>query len=134
MTGVQTCALPIYWVDEARARRALEQVEFLIVLDSDGCEGAQYANVILPLATYAESDGTFTNHAGRVQRFAAAVQPPGEARPGVRVLGGLLQGVSLAAGADAEVVFGAMADELPELRGIEWPALGGRGVCVDASV
>ena len=32
---------------------------------------SQFASVVLPIGTYAESDGTFTNHAGRVQRFCA---------------------------------------------------------------
>jgi NADH dehydrogenase/NADH:ubiquinone oxidoreductase subunit G len=53
------------------------------VLDSEGTETAQCANVVLPIGTYPESDGTFTNHAGRVQRFHQAVTPAGQARPGL---------------------------------------------------
>src|SRR5205814_1505367 len=72
------------------AGAALERVPYLVVLDTDLRETAEYANVVLPIGTYAESDGTFTNHAGRVQRFRPAVKPPGGARPGWEVLGALL--------------------------------------------
>src|SRR5207248_1582712 len=58
------------------AGAALERVPYLVVLDTDLRETAEYANVVLPIGTYAESDGTFTNHAGRVQRFRPAVKPP----------------------------------------------------------
>src|SRR5207253_2710125 len=58
------------------AGAALERVPYLVVLDTDLRETAEYANVVLPIGTYAESDGTVTNHAGRVQRFRQAVKPP----------------------------------------------------------
>jgi NADH-quinone oxidoreductase subunit G len=38
-------------------------------------------NVVLPAATWAEVDGTFTNAKGLTQRIRHAVEPPGEARP-----------------------------------------------------
>ena len=77
------------WCDEAAARGALERIPYLVVIDAEQHEAAQYANVILPIAAYTETDGTFTNHAGRVQRLREAVAPPGEAQPGWRVLGDL---------------------------------------------
>jgi NADH-quinone oxidoreductase subunit G len=51
------------------------------------------ADVLLPISTFAETDGTFINGEGRWQSFEAAARPPGEARPGwkvLRVLGNLL--------------------------------------------
>ncbi len=86
------------WVAGPVARGALEAVPFAVVADSHRREAAEYASVVLPLATYAESDGTFANHAGRVQRFEAAVQVPGEARSGVGVVGGVVRAVGGAAG------------------------------------
>lgn len=44
------------------------------------------AHVILPVATFGETDGTFVNVEGRWQSFSAAVQPVGNARPGWKVL------------------------------------------------
>ena len=44
----------------------------------------EFASVVLPVGTHAESDGTFTNHAGRVQRFR---RRGGAARRGARRAG-----------------------------------------------
>ncbi len=47
---------------------------------------AANAEVLLPIALVPENEGIYLNLEGREQRFAAAVPPPGEARPGWRVL------------------------------------------------
>jgi NADH-quinone oxidoreductase subunit G len=55
--------------------------------------GLDYAHVLLPVAPFTETAGTFVNAEGRVQGFHATVNPLGEARPGwkvLRVLGSLL--------------------------------------------
>jgi NADH-quinone oxidoreductase subunit G len=44
------------------------------------------ADVLLPVACYAENEGTFINLCGAAQSFARAVAPPGEARPAWKVL------------------------------------------------
>ena len=52
-----------------------------------------YADVLLPIAPFTETSGTFVNTEGRVQSFRGAVKPLGEARPAwkvLRVLGNLL--------------------------------------------
>lgn len=46
----------------------------------------QYADVILPIASFAETDGTFVNTEGRWQSFGKAVSAPQEARPAWKVL------------------------------------------------
>ena len=63
------CALP------------LSALDFLVVQDIFLTETAQMADVVLPGASFAEKDGTFTNTERRVQRVRQAVEPPGEARP-----------------------------------------------------
>jgi NADH-quinone oxidoreductase subunit G len=116
------------WCDGARARAGLENVPCLIVLDTHQRETAQFADTVLPIGTYAESDGTFTNHAGRVQRFWAAVPTPGEARPGWRVLAELL---AAPAGekpyASAEAVFGDLVRSSEAFGGLGYQALGRQG-------
>ncbi len=90
----------------------LERVPYLIVLDTHFCATAEFANVVLPVATYAESDGTFTNHAGRVQRLRQAVQPAGDARAGWQVLDELLSALGgKIRWAAAEAVFGELRAE-----------------------
>ena len=110
------------------ASATLERVPYLVVLDTDLRETAEYADVVLPIGTYAESDGTFTNHAGRVQRFRAAVEPPGEARPGWEALGALLAALDGGIRFDgAEAVFAALATECPPFAGLGYDALGAQG-------
>ena len=62
-------------------KEVLQKLEFLVVQDIFLTETAEFADVVLPAATSAEKDGTFTNTERRVQRVRKAVQPPGEARP-----------------------------------------------------
>jgi len=69
-----------------RTREALQATEFLVVQDAFLSETAQYADVVLPAATFAEKDGTFTNTERRVQRVRKAIQPPGEARADWEIL------------------------------------------------
>jgi formate dehydrogenase major subunit/formate dehydrogenase alpha subunit len=54
---------------------ALEQLEFLVVQDIFPTETTRFAHVILPGATFAEKDGTFTNGERRVQRIRKAIEP-----------------------------------------------------------
>ena len=69
-----------------RAIAALGGIEFLVVLDAFLTPTAQMAHVVLPIASFAETEGTVTSMEGRVQRLHVATDPPGEARPGWQVL------------------------------------------------
>ena len=66
--------------DVNHTRQCLESLEFLVVQDIFLSETAQLADVVLPAASFAEKDGTFTNTERRVQRVRKAVDPPGQAR------------------------------------------------------
>lgn len=75
-----------------RARAALDQAEMVVVM-SPYQQGMDYADVLLPIAPYSETSGTFINAEGRAQGFNGSVKPLGETRPGwkvLRVLGNLL--------------------------------------------
>ncbi|MFA6426446.1 MAG: formate dehydrogenase subunit alpha [Phycisphaerae bacterium] len=63
-----------------RTRKALRDVEFLVVQDIFMTETAEFADVVLPSVCFAEKTGTFTNTERRVQLVRKAVTPPGEAR------------------------------------------------------
>ena len=82
-----------FW-NPSLAVKAFDQAEFVVALAgyrSPCLEAA--ADVILPIAGFAETSGTFVNLAGSWQSFNGAVTPAGEARPGwkvLRVLGNLL--------------------------------------------
>jgi formate dehydrogenase (NADP+) alpha subunit len=60
---------------------ALESLDFFVFQDLFLNETAQYADVVLPAASYAEKDGTFTNTERRVQRVRKAIEPIGQSKP-----------------------------------------------------
>jgi formate dehydrogenase alpha subunit len=66
--------------DLNHVRQALQQTEFLVVQDLFLTETVRFADVVLPAASFAEREGTFTNTERRVQRVRQAIEPPGEAR------------------------------------------------------
>lgn len=71
--------------DPQAARAALDKAEMVVVLSAFK-HGADYADVLLPIAPFTETAGTFVNCEGRAQSFNGAVKPLGDARPGWKVL------------------------------------------------
>ncbi len=80
------CAHPV------AARNALDQADLVVVMSAFR-HGSGYADVLLPIAPFSETAGTFVNCEGRVQSFGGVVPPLRDTRPGwkvLRVLGTLL--------------------------------------------
>lgn len=80
--------------DTERALQVLNKAEFVVSLSSYKGNIPDYADIILPVAPFTETSGTFVNAEGRVQSFSGVVPPLGETRPAwkvLRVLGNLLQ-------------------------------------------
>ena len=80
--------------DGKRALVALKQAGCVVAFTAFKSSLADVAHVLLPLAPFTETDGSFVNAEGRFQSFSAAVTPDGEARPGwkiLRVLGNLFK-------------------------------------------
>jgi NADH-quinone oxidoreductase subunit G len=97
------------------------KLDALVALASHPGPLVAAAHVVLPVATWAEVDGTFTNKEGRVQRLHAALAAPGEAVPGwlaVSRLAGKL-GANLAY-ASAEEVFTEAAQQHAFLKDAVW--------------
>jgi NADH-quinone oxidoreductase subunit G len=81
------CANPI------AARAALASAELVVALTPFRSAAAECATVMLPIAPFTETAGTFVNCEGRAQAFNGVVPPLGEVRPAwkvLRVLGSLL--------------------------------------------
>jgi NADH-quinone oxidoreductase subunit G len=71
---------------------ALKSAEMVVVMSAFK-HGMDYADVLLPVAPFAETSGSFINAEGRLQSFNGTVKPLGEARPAwkvLRVLGNIL--------------------------------------------
>jgi formate dehydrogenase alpha subunit len=77
--------------DITHVKEALEQLDFLVVQDIFLTETAELADVVLPAASFAEKEGTFTNTERRVQMVRKALPPPGEARTDWEIICSLSQ-------------------------------------------
>jgi NADH-quinone oxidoreductase subunit G len=78
--------------DPQAARAALDKAEMVVVMSAFK-HGLDYADVLLPIAPFTETSGTFVNCEGRAQSFNGTVKPLGETRPAwkvLRVLGNIL--------------------------------------------
>jgi predicted molibdopterin-dependent oxidoreductase YjgC len=115
-----------------RTRKAIEKVDFLVVQDIFMTETAEYADVVLPSACFAEKDGTFTNTERRVQRVRRAVAAPGQARQDWEILCDLARriGYPMAYGSAAQImdeiamvtpIYGGVSFERIEKTGLQWP-------------
>jgi NADH-quinone oxidoreductase subunit G len=99
--------------------------------------GPQLANAdfLLPLTSFAEQEGTFTNFEGRVQRFWPALNPPPMARPAWQILGVLLAGLQDgAAPATAGDAFLRLAELHEAFGGLSYPTLGTHGALLNEPV
>jgi NADH-quinone oxidoreductase subunit G len=75
------------------ARAALASADMVIAMSAYK-HGMDYADVLLPIAPFTETSGTFVNCEGRAQSFNGTVKPLGETRPAwkvLRVLGNILE-------------------------------------------
>jgi len=100
------CANPV------AARAALEKADLVVVLSAFRA-ATRYADVLLPVAAFTETSGTFVNCEGRVQSFLGVAQAPGDARPAwkvLRVLATMLQLPGLEFDTSEEVRDAVLAD------------------------
>jgi NADH-quinone oxidoreductase subunit G len=114
--------------DEARVREALGKVKLVIFEGSWDQATARLAGLQLPSAVYAETEGTFTNVQGRVQRFRAAVSPLGQSLPDLEILAKLAAELGIPMqGASAEEVFRGIGKSVGAFAGMTWQTVGTSG-------
>ena len=119
-----------------QAEREFRKLDFLVVQDLFLHETAQLADVVLPAASFAEKDGTFTNSERRVQRVRKAVEPIGESRADWEIICDLARRMSknLGLGLEHEFayahpseIFDEMASLMPIIAGISYERLENEG-------
>ena len=91
----------------------------VVVLGTVFAEGLRNAELVLPVTTMAEENGTYVNRDRRVQRYQQAKSQPGMARPAWWVAGEVLAGPGPSADAPST------AAEAFLLLGERWPAFAG---------
>jgi NADH-quinone oxidoreductase subunit G len=101
---------------------------FFLYVGSHLAPATRNATAILPAATVPETDGTFVNYEGRIQRFHKALRSPGVARPAWMFLSRLLEDLDAGAGVrEISDAFDAMAAGTTGMQGLTWAGLGLRG-------
>ncbi len=102
----------------------LSKLDHLIVLSAVTTPTTESASIVLPIATYAERPGTFINVQGRMQRFAAAFAPEGDAQPEYNVLSALLAELGAVEEPNSfSELFERMVNEVAALKGVTWNGL-----------
>jgi formate dehydrogenase alpha subunit len=118
--------------DLAHVEQGLKSLDFLVVQDIFLTETAELADVVLPAASFAEKDGTFTNTERRVQRVRKAINPPGEAKPDWQIICLLSKkmGRPMVYASTSEIMaeiasltpaYGGITFERLENGGLQWP-------------
>ncbi|PXW87844.1 NADH dehydrogenase subunit G [Nitrosomonas sp. Nm84] len=69
-----------------QALKTIKSSEFVVSMSAYKGNAGEYADVLLPIAPFTETSGTYVNTEGRVQSFNGVVSPLGEARPAWKVL------------------------------------------------
>lgn len=119
----------VSYPNRKRIEAALDKVEFLIVQDLFLTETAEKADVVLPVTSFAEKEGTFTSAGRAVQRVNRAVKPVGLARSDFEVLNTLYAALSgNAMYASAEQAFAEIAGSVQGYAGLTYASLGDAGV------
>ena len=72
--------------DQNHVRECLNKAEFVVVQDLFLTDTAVFADVVLPGASFAEKDGTFTNTERRCERIKKVIDPAGEAKADWKIL------------------------------------------------
>ncbi|MFE3456160.1 molybdopterin oxidoreductase family protein [Nocardiopsis aegyptia] len=129
--------------DSQRVRSRLASLDFLVAADFVLSETAAMADVVLPVAQWAEESGTMTNLEGRILRRNRATAPPEGVRTDLEVLSALatrlgqpperfptdpdtvLAELGRASAGGAADYSGATPERLAEGEALYWPVLSG---------
>lgn len=111
--------------DASHAINAIKKAEFIVVQDIFMTETAKLADVILPAASFAEKEGTFTNTERRVQRVRRAIEPIGDSKNDWEIICELAKRMG-ATGFEFDhpsLIFNEMASLTPQYAGITYERL-----------
>ncbi len=109
-------------------RRALEAADHVVAFSLARNESTEFADVLMPLESHAEKDGTVTHPDGRIQRVRPSARRPGEVRPGWLVLTELAAMLGVDTGiASTPEALAAVASAVPFYGGVTDSELAGHG-------
>ncbi len=113
-------------------RKAMEQLDIMIVQELFMSATAEMADVVLPASSYFEKNGTFTNGERRVQRVNKVIEPIGNTKSDGQMIIDMMSklGYEQPTGKvyDAELLLEEISGVIPFMKGISWNRLGENGL------
>jgi NADH-quinone oxidoreductase subunit G len=108
---------------------ALTAADFVVSFSMHENATTAKADVVFPLETHAEKDGTVTHPDGRLQRVRPSAGRPGYIQPNIVVLSELAKALGLDTGINSQpTAFAALTEAVPFYNGITDEQIGGRGI------
>jgi NADH-quinone oxidoreductase subunit G len=110
-------------------RRALEAAGHVVCFSMTATETSEYADVVFPLESHAEKDGTVTHPEGRLQRVRPSAKRPGDIHPGWMALAELSAAIGHETGIhSAPEALEAITESVPFYGGLTDKRIAGRGI------
>jgi NADH-quinone oxidoreductase subunit G len=99
--------------------------DFVVVQELFETGTTEHADVVLPAASFAEVDGTFTNNAGNVQRVRRAIEPVNRSKPDWMIALSIAKamGAEVDSEYSASAIFRAISETVPAYEGLRYPML-----------
>jgi formate dehydrogenase alpha subunit len=124
--------------DSNHVAESLKHLDLFVVQELFMTETAQMADVVLPAASFAEKDGTFSNTERRIQRVRKAVNPPGQALSDWEIMCAIAKKVKAKLGMEnpdagwqfksASEIMEEIASLTPQYAGVTYERLEGKGL------
>ena len=115
--------------DARHVKHALQEAEFLAVIDIFLTDTAKLAHVVFPGVSFAEKNGTFTNTERKVMRVRKAVEPVGDSRTDWRIISDLSTRFGLPMSYEsAEEIFNEIAQVTPSYGGLTYDKIDSGGI------
>jgi NADH-quinone oxidoreductase subunit G len=105
-------------------RQLLDALEFSVVSTTHDFDWAKRATVLLPMASWAEERGTYTNYAGRVQVTNRAVLPVGNSRPLYAMMSDMLKLAGVQVSNDPSAIFDWITREVSPYKDMDYDTIG----------
>jgi NADH-quinone oxidoreductase subunit G len=129
-------ALVLFGVDPIRDfpntrawEEAITAADFVVCFSMHENATTAKADVVFPLETHAEKDGTVTHPDGRLQRVRPSAGRPGGVLPNIQVLAALSEALGHETGIDSQPsAFAALTDAVPFYADIDETDIGGKGI------
>ncbi|WJG07694.1 formate dehydrogenase subunit alpha [Aliiglaciecola sp. LCG003] len=112
--------------DRNNVAQGIRDMELVVVIELTMTETAKMADIVLPAASFAEKQGTFTNCERRVQLINQAIDPPGDAKADWQILSLLATEMGQSNTMnwqDSQQIFDEMAQLTDSFSGMSYPLL-----------